>query len=51
MTQITAPSAAGQEHVISLTIFALAVGMVLGSVATLVFIRKKMETKKKLKQS
>lgn len=51
MTRLTTPSAAGQEYVISLTVLALAAGIVIGSATTYIFIRKKTQTNKKLKQS
>lgn len=50
VTRVTTLSAGGQ-YVISSTILAFASGIVLGSVTTYIFIRKKMETEKKLKQS
>jgi uncharacterized membrane protein len=42
-TQVTNPSAAGRGHVISLTILALATGIVVGSVTTYILVRKKTE--------
>jgi len=48
VTRFTTPPAGGQEYVISLTILTLAAGIVLGAVATYIFIRKKTQTEKKL---
>lgn len=42
-TQVTNPSAAGQGHVISLMILALATGIVMGSVTTYILVRKKTQ--------